>query len=390
MSVNALNTEQAYQLIADLHEMATGVQTVTPTDLSDFISVAQATLAAGTEKVLNAISQVVGRTIYAVRDYNRKFNGLEVSADKWGGIIRKISFADRDPIDAEAYSLTDGTAVDQYKVRKANVLETRYVGSDVWDGCYTIYTDQLITAFSSPAAFSDFMAALMQHFSNEREQWLEDMARASLANFIGAKAIINSGADVIHLLTEYNAATGLSLTSTTVKQPANYPPFIRWCYARINDISDKMTERSQLYQQVITNKPIFRHTPKADQRAYISADILSSMRAEVKSITYNESFLDLAETEAVGYWQAIDSPNALQVTPVYVDTSGTVTVGAAQSLTNVIGVIFDRDAICYNVKVDTMETTPYNAKGRYWNLFNHLDIQYQNDFTEKGVVLCLD
>lgn len=392
MSVNNLSIEQAYQIVADLHEQATGETTVTPTDLSSFISVAQSTLAAGYEPVLNAISQMVSKTIMAVRPYNRKFAGLEVTAEKWGGIIRKLSFADRDPVPSAQYSLTDGVSVDQYALRKAHVLETHYVGSDAWDEVYTVFQDQLNTAFTSPTALGEFVTALTLHFSNEHEQHVEEFARAALTNFIAGKNYIDGSetGSVIHLLTEYNAATGLSLTATTVKQPANFPSFIRWMYARINNISRMMTERSGLFQKVITGMPIFRHTPVADQKVYLLADFMSEIEAEVKSITYNDSFLAMADNEAVGYWQAIDTPDAIQVTPVVIDSSAVVSTGSAQTMSKVLGIIFDRDAIALNVKQENIEMTPYNASGRYWNMYRHNDIQYQNDFTEKAVVFVLD
>ena len=76
MAVNNMSIEQAYALVAELHEQATGQKTVAPVDLTSFISVAQTTLAAGYEPVLNAISQVIGRTLVAVRPYARKFAGL--------------------------------------------------------------------------------------------------------------------------------------------------------------------------------------------------------------------------------------------------------------------------------------------------------------------------
>ena len=392
MSVNNLSIEQAYQLVADLHDQATGQVAITPTDLSSFISVAQSTLAAGYEPVLNAISQMVSKTIMAVRPYSRKFAGLEVTAEKWGGIIRKISFADREPVPSAQYALADGYSVDQYNVRKAHVLETHYVGSNAWDEAYTVYQDQLNTAFTSPTALGEFMTALTMHFSNEHEQHVEEFARGALCNFIAGKNYIDGSetGSVIHLLTEYNTATGLSLTATTVKQPANFPGFVRWMYARINQISRKMTERSGLFQKIITNVPINRHTPVRDQRVYILADFLSEMEAEVKSITYNDSFLALADNEAVGYWQSIDSPDEIQVTPVVIDSSAVVATGSAQTMTDVIGVIFDRDAIALNIKQENIEMTPYNAYGRYWNMYRHNDIQYQNDFTEKAVVFVLD
>lgn len=390
MAVNTMGIQDAYALIAELHLQATGRKVLTPVSTVDFISVAQATLANGYEPVLNAISQVIGRTLVAVRPYDRKFKGLEVSADRWGGIIRKLSFADRDPISNPSFTLTEGAAVDQFVVRKPVVLETRYVGSDLWQGQYTITTKQLELRFSGPEEFARFMSGLMTHFANEREQWLEEMSRITLANFMGALHILGTG-HVIHLLTEYNTATGLTLTATTVRQPANFPAFAKWCYARVNTLSRMMTERSQLFQQVITGYPILRHTPVQDQRIFLDADLMSHMEAEVLADTFHDNYLTLADTEAVSYWQNIQSPNSISVTPVYVDATGTVVTNAAnQAVSNVVGVMFDRDAVGYNIYQDTLDASPYNAKGQYYNLFNNVRIQYQNDVTEKGILLVLD
>ena len=389
MSVNTMGIEQAYSLIASLHEMATGQKTVTPTDESSFISVAQATLANGYDPVLNAISQVIGRTLIAVRPYTRKFGGLEMSAERWGAIIRKINFIDSDPQANPTFELVDGQSYDPYVVKKPKILETRYVGSVVWQGQYTIFTRQLDVAFHSAAEFASFMSGLMLHFANEREQWLENVARGAVANFIAAKNVIG-GNGVVHLLTEYNAATGLSLTATTVRQPANFPAFVRWLYARVEELSKKMAERSVLFQQQITGKPIVRHTPVEDQKVYILADFLAHMQAEVLSDTYHDNYLRLADTEAVGYWQAIDNPDDLTVTPVYIDNTGAVATGTSQVMTNVIGVMFDRDAIGYNIYQDTLDTTPYNPRGQYYNLFNNVRLSLTNDLTEKGIVLLLD
>ena len=390
MAVNNMSIENAYALIAELHEQATGQKVAAPVNSADFVSVAQATLAAGYEPVLNAISQVIGRTLVAVRPYNRKFAGLEYSAEKWGGITRKISFGDRDPVSSPVFELVDGASVDQQEVRKPDVLETRYVGSDIFQGHITVFRDQLDLRFSSAAELARFMSGLMTNFSNQKEQWLEELARNTLANFIGAKNIVNSGAGMVHLLTEYNALTGLSLTATTVRQPSNWPAFIRWVYARIDQISKKMTERSQLFQAPITGKKIFRHTPVEDQKVYILDEFLSSIKAEVLSTTYNDSYLQLADTEAVGYWQDILEPDVVDVTPAYMDADGTVKTGAEQDLSKVIGVIFDRDAVGYNIYMDTIDASPFNAKGLYYNLFQNCRVMYTNDLTEKGVVLCLD
>ena len=86
-----MGIEQAYALITELHKEATGRQAIQPVDLTSFISVANSTLQAGYDTVLNAISQVITRTLVAVRPYERKFAGLEYGNDKWGAITRKIN-----------------------------------------------------------------------------------------------------------------------------------------------------------------------------------------------------------------------------------------------------------------------------------------------------------
>lgn len=390
MAVNNMTKEQAYSLIQSIHNMATGNTAVAPVSTADFVSVAQATLQAGYEQTLNAITQVIQRTIIAVRPYDAKFTGLEMTAEAWGGIIRKLNYADRGPEADDVHYTVDGQAVDQFVVRKPILLETRYVGSDVYQGSYTIYREQLKTAFDSEANFGSFMTGLMTHFLNERTQWLEDLKRGLLMNAIGSVYEIGNTESVVHLLTEYNALTGLSLTAQTVMQPANFKPFMEWAYSRVAEVTRLFTERSELFQQRITGVPIYRHTPLRDQRVYMDATFLEQMDAMVLADTYHDNFLRYADVEAVSYWQSISSPRSVQVTPVYVDGTGAVKNGMTQTLANVVGIIFDRDALGYNIYNDSLDASPYNAKGLYYNLFAHMDVQLQMDVTEKMCIFLLD
>ena len=403
MAINQLGFEQSATLIAALHAQVTGMTSIAPTDTASFISMAQATLRAGYEPVLNAIGQVLGRTLIAVRPYSRKFKGLEMSSERWGGITRKINFGEKaldpyvaldpDKIGDPTFDLSDGASIDQYVVKKPEVLQTVYVGQNVYESSYTIFTKQLDTAFSSPAEFGAFMSGLMTHFSNEREQYLESLSRAILCNMIGAKKVLDSaGVDlqIIDLLAEYNTATGLSLTATTVKLPANYPAFCKWAYAYIQHVSEMFTERTEMYQRPLTSYHIMRHTPKADQRLFMDADFLAHMTAEVLADTYHDNFLRYSEVEAVNFWQAAKDPNEVNVTPVYLNADCEyVNATDPVEVDGIVGVLMDRDAAGYNLADDDLVASPYNAKGQYYNLYNHVRIQLQNDLTEKAVVFCI-
>lgn len=389
MSVNNLAIEDVYQILNSIHSQATGQNGIAPVNTSEFVSMATSTLAAGTDTVYNALMDVITRTIFSVRPYERKFKGLVMSNDRWGAVTRKISFADKPLADAEAaFHPIDGQTVDQYKINKANVLEMRYYGSAVYQDSYTVFRDQLTSAFQSPEQLGTFISGMLTNMSNKWEQYLENLNRSTLANFIGAKSDLNNG--VVHLLTEYNTQTGLSLTLADIWQEPNMAHFFRWMRARINTLGRRMAERSEEYQVNVTGKPVMRHTPFADQRIYLHADVLDQIDAMVNTVTFHDEPLAYADVEGVSYWQAIDNPMQIQVTPSVIDSTGAVKTGNAQTLANVVGVMFDRDAIGSNVFLYEAANTPYNARGRYYNTWLTARIKYMNDLTEKGIVLMLD
>ena len=169
-------------------------------------------------------------------------------------------------------------------------------------------------------------------------------------------------------------------------------PFFRWVRARVNQISRQMTERSVKFQVNITGKEISRHTPIDRQKIYLSADALDIIDAMVNTVTFHDEPLAYADVEAVSYWQSIDSPTSINTTPVYLDltTGAAATAAAAVNETDVFGVIFDEDAIVYNLRDYIMTNTPLNARGLYWNTFLTVNIQLCQDLTEKGAVLLLD
>ena len=389
MSVNTMSFEQAATLLNAVHAQVTGMTTVAPTDVSDFISVAQKTLQAGYDPVINAISQVVGKTIFSIRPYDAKFGGIQADAQKWGAITRKLAISDKPFEDNEALNLVDGAAIDMYEVNKPNVVQFNFYGALEYSKSFTIFRSQLDAAFRGPEEFGRFMAMVLQNAMDMITQSKETCARLALGNFIAGK--IDASADVIHLLTEYNTETGLTLTAATVKDPSNFPAFIKWVYARIATLTNMMTERSGLYQIQVTGSELMRHTPFENQKVYLLNWLLNNIDARVLADTYNYKFLELADVEAVNYWQAIDTPDEINILPTYLKTDGTLKVASASvNQTGVMGVIFDDEAVGYTLMNEFTGVTPMNVRGEYWNQYFNYIIRYWNDFTEKGIVLLLD
>ena len=388
MSVNQMNFEQSAALLNAVHEQVTGRTQIAPTNSSDFVSVATTLLQAGYDPIINAITQIIGKTIFSNRAYTGKLRGIEIDNQRFGSVTRKLSVVDKDFEDSAEFSLVDGQSIDMYKVNKPEILQTNFYGSNIFQKSITIFRDQLNNAMRNAEEWGSFLSMVSQNTSDMIEQNNETMKRMTLANFIGGKMSSNNG--VIHLLTEYNTATGNSFTKEDIHKPENYPAFIKWVYGRIEQLSNMMTERSQKFQINVTGKEINRHTPRGDQRVYLNSQALSEITARVLADTYHDNFLTFAETEGVNYWQAIDNPFSLSVTPSVMNTSGTIVTGEAVTTDNLFGVIFDRDALGLSIFNEISATTPYNARGSYWNQWYTWTVRWYNDFTEKGIVLLLD
>ena len=389
MSVNTMSFEQASTLLNAIHAQVTGSTALAPTDVSSFISVAQATLQAGYDPVINAISQVVGRTIFSIRPYNARFKGLQMDSQKWGSITRKVAIADKAFEDNEAYNLVDGSSIDPWIFRKPEVLQLNYYGFDTYSKSFPILKTQLDNAFKGPEEFGSFMTMVTQNALDMLEQAKESMARLALDNFIAGKINANNG--VIHLLTEYNQEVGGSFTATTIKDPANFPAFIKWTYARIATLTNMMTERSELFQIQVTGKELKRHTPFDRQRVYLLNWLLNNIDARVLAETYNYKFLEFADVEAVNFWQSIQSPDEIDILPVVLQNDGTLdSPASAVNQSAVMGVIFDEDAIGMTLQDEEVAVTPYNPRGSYWVEYHKATMRYYNDFSEKGIVLLLD
>lgn len=401
--------QQAGAILSAIYKQATGLSVPAPLDLSGFVSTATTVLNLGLDKVHNALWNMVGRTIIAVRPYKGRFSDMEFDADTWGIVDRKISFLSKLPGNNPAweYPVTydatqtvpsgDGLSVDMYAINKDKMVQTAYYGRQTYEYTRTRFAHQLETAFRGPDEFTRFMAGAMTSLNNDREMWWEGCRSGVLINAIAALASAEEeypAGRVIHLLTEYNTETGLSLTNTTVRQPANFDGFCRWLYARMGDIKALMARNNTLFTMQFTSFPegygVLRHTDNANLRVKMSAPFLNRMRACVISTTYNPEMLNLDGVEPVAYWQSPAAAEQVQAKPTYTAWQGTEVTVSAVTVNNIVGIMYDRDFCgCTKIRSDAY-TTPFNTRGKYWNDTYSDEVKTRIDMTEKAVLLLLD
>lgn len=397
MAVNTMTFNQLATVLTSIVSQATGRANLTATNTADFVSVGKLGLETGYDPLTTAISQVLSKTIFSIRPYRAKFGSIEKDPIKWGNHVRKINFADTGFEADDRITLTDGVSVDQQVVKKPAAVQTNFYGENVYQKHITIYKDQLDVAFSGPEEFGRFVTGVMQTVDDELEQARENTARETVANLIGGHYVmdantITNGSCVVHLLTEYNAHTGLTLTAADVYDPANFPGFARWLYGRIATLSRMMQERSANYHlAAFTGRaPIMRHTPVENQRLMMFAGAMDQIGSNVLSTTFNDEYLRMIPREDVTFWQAINDPMSINLTAGYVTAAGAPASGAASLSKIVFGVLFDEEAAGYTMINEWANPAPFNARGGYTNMFWHRTVRYYNDFSENAVVLLLD
>lgn len=374
----------------EIISQATGKSVITAANDASFIVVATTALGVAPDALLGAISQVLSRTIFSIRPYNRKFAGLFVDNMKWGNHVRKINIGDKDWETNVSYDLTDGQSVDADIVSKPDILQTNFYGQCVYSKHYTIFRDQLNIALQNEEEFERFYTMLVQNTMDMIEQCHENTARATICNLIGGK-VKGDTTNVIHLVTEYNDVTGLTLDSDTVKKPENFVPFYKWAFSRIKTISGLMTERSLQYHINVTGHNIMRHTPIQNQRLYLYTPEMNNVESSVFSSVFNEQYLKMMDYEGVNFWQSIKTPMGINVKSRYMNSSGeTVNDTTGTTTSNILGVLMDEEAAGITTYGARTATTPYNARGEYMNVWWHFNDRYWNDFTENAVVFLLD
>ena len=396
---NDLTFNQLSTVLNSIMLQATGINNITVTDTSSFVTAGQEALKAGYDTLSTAISQVLSKTIFSMRPYTAKFKGLEMTTQQYGNIIRKLSPIDKgfvDDISIDPTAIVDGGSVDPYVISKPLVQQENFYGMEVYKKPLTIYDWQLDQAFSGPDQFASFISMMMQNASDMLEQARENTKRMTIVNLLGAIIGNYSTNQQIKLVTEYNAYVGASPALTWTDILANndhYQRFMRFAYARIATIASLLTERSAKFHVSLTGKTIMRHTPYADQRLYMLGQEKYSMEAQVLADAFHDNYLRYADVETVNFWQSINSPDEINITPSYLETTGanagTIQKGAAVNQSGIFAVLMDRDAAGV-VQMNERARTAYNARGEYTNYFFSVCERYFNSFTENAVVFTLD
>lgn len=378
-----MTTNQIYSLVNSVTSQAIGSTALTAVDASTLVALGDTVLSSttNTEAWLSTLLQRVGKTIFAFREYRNKLADMVVDDFTMGAILQKISFQLVDAVSDPSYSLTDGGTVDPYKIYNPEVEQKLFVQRTPYMMPITISRVLLKEAFLSEAAMQSFIGYIFGTVRNSIELSLENLGRTTINNFM---AEIYGTAREIKLVTLFN--TEFNRGSEEGQEPAitaaqayNDETFLRWAVGVMNLFSDFLTDMSEKYN----DGSIPRHTPKDRQKFKVLSLFERKLETVVQWQAFREGYVSLNNYETMNFWQSQESVDKIDVNKA--SAPSTEVKGA-----NIVGFMYDRDALGTYQKEEDVLTTPVNAAGRYYNTFYHMKQLWFNDLSENGIIFTLN
>lgn len=379
---------EVYAIVNAVHAMATGADEVAVIDTASFVDFGNNVLSSSdaTETFLNTYLLRVATTYDTFRPYDGKLKDLMLSGDEWGAIVQKIDAEVPDFVSDETFEIEDGHSVDQYIVRKPVGRQKLFIKRSTYSNFITTAKKLLKGAFLSEAAFLSWARMVAGKMRNKIEFSTENLARLAIANYIANM----DEAQKVHLLTNYNSESGLSLTADKALLDKD---FLAYAAGEMELVSKRLRNLSVSYNA----EEAERHTPAGEQRFLVFDKFQSRLQHVVQYQAYHKELVSLGEFIEVPYWQG-EYEMSDDETPVRVDVRDTIKVtvddgeGGTDNVTvsGIMGFIFDKYALGAHRSEEETLTTPINARGRYYNTFHFAEQLWFNDLSENGVVFLLN
>lgn len=377
------DVNQVYPIVNEVFKQMTGRKDIEAVDTNSLVAMGQELDNLGKKDIwLNSLYARIGRTIDGYRVYRNKMSALNRDEVEWGALVQKNTVEMPEAMEEKSVDvgMMDGQSIDQWIITNPKVHVKMFKGRDPYTFRMTIQEVWLSDAFLSAGAMSSFINQIFGKVQNKIEFTNEELGRIAIANYI----LNLTPNQEVHLVTGYNSTNPKTpVDSNTARHDAD---FLRWAVGIMNNISKKMENMSVLYNA----DGYDRFTPANMQHLYVVADFMTMLETVVSYAAFNPNYVTARPDVLVPYWQASKGKGNLNDWDTITSIKGTNAKGQQCNITNLIGVLFDHDAIGTFRDKQRVRTTPMNARGEYYNTFWHFDQFWYNDMSENGVAFYLD
>lgn len=384
--------------ITQLHELMNltttevlGESAVVAEDLSNVVDLGKQII--NSDNVDNYVKKLVnhiGKVVFVNRLYSGGVPSVLMDSWEYGSILEKITADMPTATENKSWDLNDGEDYSPNVFYKPSV-SAKFFNSMVTFEIPMSFTElQVKQSFSSKEQLNGFVSMLTNSIENAMTVKLDALIMRTINHMIAETVhaelatldVIDqteTSVKAVNLLKLFNASGIHTVNQPLTPETAiSNPEFIRFATYTIGLYSDRMSKISTLFNVGAKE----RFTPKDMQHIVLLSDFAKASETYLLADTQNPDRVLLPKHESVPYWQGSGLNYDLsEVSSINVKTANQKDI----SLSGIIGVIFDRDALGVT-NLNRRVTTNYNPKAEFYNNFYKFDAGYYNDLNENFVV----
>lgn len=390
-----MNVKQIYSLVNTVSGEVLGNTELVHEDLTGLIDLGNEVFNQNAvDNYVKSLVNHIGKVVFVNRPYSGKVPSVLMDAWEFGSVLEKISADVPDAEENDTWNLQDGKEYKQDVFHKPTVTAKFFNSKVTFEVPVSITERQVKESFSSAEQMNGFLSMIYSAVDKSMTIKTDALIMRTINNMIAEtldadktafgfvpsthETVDYSTASTVrcvNLLKLYNDKTGAHLTAAAA---ITTPDFIRFAAYVMGLYADRLQTISTLFN--VGGKE--RFTPKDILHTVLLSDFAAAAKAYLYADTFNSENVLLPKAETVASWQATGKNYAFENTSKIDVKSAS---GANVSVSGVLGVMFDRDALGVT-NLDKRVTTNYNAKAEFFNNYFKFDAGYFNDTNENFVV----
>lgn len=390
-----MNVKQIYSLVNTVSGEVLGSTELVHEDLTGLVDLGNEVFNQNAvDNYVKSLVNHIGKVVFVNRPYSGKVPSVLMDAWEFGSVLEKISADVPDAEENDTWNLQDGKEYKQDVFHKPTVTAKFFNSKVTFEVPVSITERQVKESFSSAEQMNGFLSMIYSAVDKSMTIKTDALIMRTINNMIAEtldadktafgfvpsthETVDYSTASTVrcvNLLKLYNDKTGAHLTAAAA---ITTPDFIRFAAYVMGLYSDRLQTISTLFN--VGGKE--RFTPKDVLHTVLLSDFAAAAKAYLYADTFNSENVLLPQAETVASWQATGKNYAFENTSKIDVKSAS---GANVSVSGVLGVMFDRDALGVT-NLDKRVTTNYNAKAEFFNNYFKFDAGYFNDTNENFVV----
>ena len=374
--------EQVYGIMNTVTTELMGTDVVLAEDLSNIVDVGKAIQnVAGMDNYVRTLTDHIGKVQFVNRPYSGGAPSVLMDGWEYGAILQKVAYDGLpEATENDTWDLQDGVSYDVNTFTQPKVSAKFFDKRTTFEVPMSFAERQVKSAFDNPGQLNAFFSMIHNTVAKSMTVKTDALVSRTINNMVVETAKANKPTLYVNLLTLYKARYPEDLTITAATCIYK-PEFIRFASYMMKLYSDRLMKLSTLFNAGGKE----RFTSKDLQHIVLLSEFESAAGIYLQSDTFHNEFTALPQCEKMACWQGTGTDFSFESTSkIIAKPSSSEGVGDPITVTGLLGVIFDRDALGVS-NLDRRVTTNYNGKGEFWNNWFKADAGYFNDLNENFV-----